>query len=137
MVDSSIRALGEVNLRVGNLKEMRRFYVEVLGLKPIYESEKHVFLKVAAGYRGHTQVVALFNYKFDRGGRRPDIKRTTLHHIAFSIPLKEFRTEKRRLRKLGLGISEERHREVHWRSMYFHDPEGNRVELVSYDEGVA
>jgi catechol-2,3-dioxygenase len=136
VVQSRIKALGEVNLRVRDLKEMTRFYVGVLGLKPIYESEKHLFLKIADGYEGHTQVIALFNYKYDGGKVRPDTKRTTLHHIAFSLQLKDFTSEKRRLERLGLNVTEEEHKEVHWRSMYFHDPEGNQVEFVSYDKRV-
>jgi len=133
---SSIRALGEVNLRVRDLKTMTRFYVDVLGLKPIYQSDKHVFLKVADGFEGHTQVVALFNYKFDGGKAMPQIKKTTLHHVAFNIALKDYAPEKARLAGLGLQISEELHPEVHWRSMYFHDPEGNQIEFVSYDKSV-
>jgi len=112
---------------------MTRFYVDVLGLKPIYKSKKHVFLKVAEGFQGHTQVVALFNYKHDRNKTPPDSRRSTLHHIAFEIPLRSLATEKRRLRNAGLEISEEEHPQVHWRSIYFDDPEGNQIEFVSYD----
>jgi catechol-2,3-dioxygenase len=43
---SNIRSLAEVNVRVGDLKKMTKFYVDVLGLKPVYKSSKHVFLKV-------------------------------------------------------------------------------------------
>jgi catechol-2,3-dioxygenase len=41
---SSIKGLGEVNLRVKDLEKMTGFYIDVLGLKPIYESKRHVFL---------------------------------------------------------------------------------------------
>ena len=57
---------------------MLKFYVGVPGLKPMYESEKHVFLKVADGYGGHTQVVALFDARHDGNKTIPDVKRTTL-----------------------------------------------------------
>jgi catechol-2,3-dioxygenase len=136
VVSSSIKALGEVNLRASNLAKMTRFYVDVLGLKPIFESEKHVFLKVAEGYEGHPQVVALFNHKEGGDGGKPNVRKTTLHHIAFSISLEDFAKEKKRLRGLGLKINEEHHREPHWRSMYFNDPDGNQVELVCYDSSV-
>jgi catechol-2,3-dioxygenase len=49
LAPSKIKALGEVNLRVKNLKERTGFYVEVLGLEVIHKSEKHVFLKVTDG----------------------------------------------------------------------------------------
>jgi len=137
MARSAIRGLGEVNLWVKDLAEMRRFYVDVLGLTPIHESGRHIFLKVADGYEGHPQVVALFNSKFHGVRVKPDIRKTTLNHVAFSVRLKEFAAEKRRLKKLGLDVSEELHREPHWRSMYFHDPEGNQIELVAFDKSVA
>lgn len=133
---SAIRGLGEVNLWVEDLAEMRRFYVDVLGLSPIHESARHIFLKVADGYEGHPQIVALFNSKFHGVRVKPDIKRTTLNHVAFSVRLKEFAAEKKRLKKLGLDVSEELHRKPHWRSMYFHDPEGNQIELVAFDRSI-
>ena len=137
MFKGTIKALGEINLRVRNLRRMTKFYTDVLGLKPIYESDKHVFLRVAKGFEGHTQVVALFNYRYEGGKKSaPQIARTTLDHIAFNIRLRDFKSEKKRLQKLGLDIREELHPEVHWRSMYFHDPEGNTIELVSYDKRV-
>lgn len=137
MSKSTIKALGEVNLRVRNLKRMIKFYTSVLGLKTIYRSNKHVFLKVCNGYGGHTQVVALFNYRYDGEWKEsPKIAATTLEHTAFNIRLKDFKSEKVRLEKIGLEVSEELHPEVHWRSMYFHDPEGNKIEFVSFDKSV-
>ena len=136
MVRTAIKGLGEVNIRVRDLVRMKRFYVEVLGLKPIYQSRRHVFLKVADGFRGHTQVVALFNYRAEGDRYAPDVRRSSLHHFAFEIPLRRFAAEKNRLEKLGLEVTEVEHGWVHWRSMYFDDPEGNEVELVSYDKRV-
>jgi len=136
MSKSTIKALGEVNLRVKNLKEMTEFYTKVLGLQTIYKSKKHVFLKVANGYAGHTQVVALFNYRYGGNKRAPEIASTTLEHIAFNIDLRDFELEKKRLERYGLEVTVELHPEVHWRSMYFEDPEGNKIELVAYDKNV-
>lgn len=108
MFKGTIKALGEVNLRVRNLRRMTKFYTDVLGLKPIYESDKHVFLRVANGFEGHTQVVALFNYRYEGGKKSaPQIARTTLDHISFNIRLRDFESEKKRLQKLGLDIREE------------------------------
>jgi len=116
---------------------MKRFYIDVLGLKPIYQSQKHVFLRIANGFQGHTQVLALFDYRHDNGKNAPDSSRSTLHHLAFEIPLKTFAAERRRLEAAGLEVTEVEHREIHWRSMYFDDPEGNQVELVCYDKHAA
>ena len=136
MTKSSIRGLGEVNLWAKDIARMREFYVDVLGLTPIHESKRHIFLKVADGYEGHPQVVALFNSRFAGVRVKPDITRTTLNHLAFEIPLAEFSHERRRLRRMGLDIDEELHREPHWRSLYFNDPEGNQIEFVAYDRSV-
>lgn len=58
---STIKALGEVNLRVRNLEKMTKFYTNVLGLKKIYKSNKHVFLRVANGYGGLTHRSSLYS----------------------------------------------------------------------------
>jgi len=34
---------------------------------------------------------------------------------------------------LGLAVETKDHKRVRWRSLYFHDPEGNEVELVCFD----
>jgi len=136
MAKSAIRGLGEVNLWVKDVEEMRRFYVDVLGLTPIHESRIHIFLKVADGYEGHPQVVALFDSKFEGVDVKPDIRRSTLNHVAFEIPLRSYELEKRRLKKAGVRVNEQLHRAAHWRSIYFHDPDGNQVELVAFDKNL-
>ena len=69
-----------------------------------------------------------------RSGLRPE--HTIVDHIAFTIALGDFDSEKRRLESLGLEVEVENHDWVKWRSLYFHDPEGNQVELVCYDESL-
>src|SRR5208282_6939590 len=34
-------------------------------------------------------------------------------------------------------LRSKKHEWVNWRSLYFHDPEGNQVELVCYDENLS
>ncbi len=58
---------------------------------------------------------------------------TTVDHLAFTIALDDYDVEKRRLEALGLTVDVQNHDWVKWRSPYFHDPEGNNVELVCYD----
>jgi catechol-2,3-dioxygenase len=131
----AVKGLGEVNLWVEDLDKMTSFYERTLGLEPIFKNRRHVFLKVADGYGGHPQAVALFNSRYD-GRAPPDVRRTSLNHLAFSIDKEDFQTEKKRLESSGLNVRVELHKQPHWRSMYFNDPEGNQVELVAYDEGV-
>jgi catechol 2,3-dioxygenase-like lactoylglutathione lyase family enzyme len=126
-----VQALGEVALRVSDLARMRRFYVEVLGLDVLGESAEGVLFRIAPGYGGHTQVLALF----DRGVPL-SAAQTTLDHLAFTIDRANFEAERRRLEALGLELELRTHAWVHWRSLYFRDPEGNEVELVCYDPAV-
>jgi len=130
---STIRALGEINLWVKDYSNTPRFYENVLGLRPVFKNEKHVFLKAAEGYGGHPQTVGLFNSGYNEKGP-PDVERTTLYHLAFIIDPKDFEKEKTRLEDQGIKVNVELHREAHWRSMYFLDPEGNQLEFVAYDK---
>ncbi|HEY3108083.1 MAG TPA: 4a-hydroxytetrahydrobiopterin dehydratase [Chloroflexota bacterium] len=127
-----IAALGEIALRVADLEAMHRFYERAIGLEPLRRFEGISFFRIAAGYGGHTQVLALF----DRGDR-PAAARgaggTTLDHLAFAIPLAAYESERARLEGLGLSVRMAEHAWVHWRSLYVDDPEGNLVELVCYD----
>ena len=66
-----------------------------------------------------------------------DQERTTVDHIAFTIGLPDYDSERKRLETLGLNVETKEHEWVKWRSLYFHDPEGNRVELVCYDENLS
>jgi len=125
---SVVKALGEVALRVNDLLLMKRFYQEVLGFQVLGEFASAALLKIADGYGGHTQVLGLFDRSVRVG---PD--HTTVDHIAFTIALGDFDSERKRLESLGLEVNVENHSWVKWRSLYFHDPEGNQVELVCYD----
>jgi catechol-2,3-dioxygenase len=128
---SAVKALGEVALRVNNLEQMKRFYQEVLGFEVLGESPAAALLKIAPGYAGHTQVLGLFDRSVS-----VDQERTTVDHIAFAIGLPDYDSEKKRLETLGLNVETTEHEWIKWRSLYFHDPEGNQVELVCYDENI-
>ncbi len=128
---SAVKTLGEVALRVNDLQQMKRFYEDVLGLEVLGEFPTAVLLKIAEGYGGHTQVLGLFDRSVPVGPER-----TTVDHIAFTIELRDYEAERRRLEALGLKVDMKDHNWVKWRSLYFHDPEGNQVELVCYDDGL-
>ena len=128
---SAVKSLGEVALRVNDLLLMKRFYSSVLGLEILGEFDRAVFFKIAKGYGGHTQVLALFDRSVQVGPER-----STVDHFAFTIALDDYDGERKRLESLGLEVEVESHPWVQWRSLYFNDPEGNQVELVCYDESV-
>jgi catechol 2,3-dioxygenase-like lactoylglutathione lyase family enzyme len=136
---TSIRALGEIALRVKDLDAMQRFYEEVIGLELMRRFPDSAFFRIASGFGGHTQILALFDRseRIARGDRAtPATDTSTIDHIAFAIPLDEFTEELERLRALGLQVTTAEHAWVRWRSLYVKDPEGNNVELVCFDEHV-
>ena len=126
-----IKGLGEVSIRVKDLDAMHKFYEEVVGLEVLRREESFVFFKVAEGYGGHTQNLALFE-----ASEELNQESTTLHHIALNILLEDYDSEKSRLESLGLKVNATVHEWLHVRSLYFHDPEGNSLEFVCYDESV-
>ena len=136
MQQRAVKALGEIALRVKNLDLMQRFYEEDIGLELMKRFPHAVFFKIAEGYGGHTQILALFGRSRETGYRGVEPEKSTVDHLAFTIELKAFAGEKKRLEQLGLNVKTANHAWVHWRSLYVTDPEGNIVELVCYDESV-
>ncbi len=128
-----VKGLGEVSIRVKDLDAMHKFYEEVVGLEALRRDESFVFFKVAEGYGGHTQNLALFD---TTNPLELSPEGTTLHHIALNIALEDFETEKMRLEGLGMKVNATVHEWLHVRSLYFADPEGNSLEFVAYDETV-
>lgn len=139
--EKTIKAIGEVVLRVRDMNVMREFYENVLGLEIIGEFEKMIFFQIAPSYGGHTQVLALFDESLPPDHRSRHFtainsQRTSLHHIAFVIDQVDYMSEMDRLQGLGLEVETMEHKWMHWRSLYVLDPEENLVELVCYDESV-
>ena len=130
--DRRVKGLGEVSIRVRDLDAMHKFYEEVIGLEVLRRDESFVFFKVAEGYGGHTQNLALFEAKSEQ----LNYEGSTLHHIALNVALEDFESEKVRFEGLGLKVNATVHEWLHVRSLYFYDPEGNHLEFVAYDETV-
>jgi len=66
---TAVRGLGEIALRVNNLDAMQKFYEEVIGLPLMTRFPNVAFFKIADGYGGHTQVLALFDRSESPGYR--------------------------------------------------------------------
>jgi len=133
--------LGETVLRVKDLERVKRFYTDVIGLDVLREFDGIAFLKVSEGYGGHTQIIGLFHESlsvpFPKDAREPvHLEATSLHHFALEIDKHDFDAELARLRQLGIEATTVEHRWCRWRSLYVHDPEGNILELVCYDEAI-
>ena len=100
----SVRGLGEIAFRVNNLDAMQKFYEEVIALPLMTRVSNCAFFKIAQGYGGHTQVLALFDRSQSPGYRGTDAATSTIDHIAFEIPLADFADELTRLKGLGLQV---------------------------------
>jgi catechol-2,3-dioxygenase len=140
-MNQRVRGLGETVLRVHDLECIKRFYTELIGLDVLREFEGIVFLKVADGYGGHTQILGLFHESlpvpFPKDPRvSVHLEATSLHHFALEVDKHDFDGELARLRGLGLEVTTTEHRWCRWRSLYVRDPEGNILELVCYDESI-
>jgi len=136
MTNGKIKALGEIALRVNNLDAMQGFYQDIIGLELMRRFPDSAFFKIADGYGGHTQILALFDRRKQSDYSGLSAARTTVDHLAFTIAREDFDYERARLEALGCKLTFANHDWVHWRSLYVHDPEGNNVELVCYDPTV-
>jgi catechol-2,3-dioxygenase len=111
-----IKALGELALRVTGLDTMQRFYEDIVGLEFMRRTDNATFFKIADGYGGHTQVLALFDRSSSPGYRGLDAATSTVDHFAFETALADYESEKARLESLGLTVTTAEHAWVHWRS---------------------
>jgi len=116
------RKLGHVVLNVRDAERSKDFYTRTLGLKVAYESPGAVFLSF--GVQHHD--LALFQLAT---GEAPGEAQPGLHHVAWQLgSFKELQDAHRELRALGISVESTVEHNV-TRSVYFPDPDGNRVEL--------
>src|ERR1700680_2225024 len=106
---ASVRGLGEIALRVNNLDAMQKFYEEVVRLPLMARDTTCAFFKIAEGYGGHTQVLALFDRSQTPGYSGTDAATSTIDHIAFEIPLAILR-EKEKIAGFGASSRDRRPR---------------------------
>ncbi|MGB5461544.1 MAG: VOC family protein [Eudoraea sp.] len=140
MINNKVKGLGEIILRVKDMELMKKFYNQTIGLELINESENYTFFKIAVGYRGHNQTLALFdksnlnafNEKFK------DIKTvsSTLHHFALEIDKKDYENILNFFKKNNIEYVTEIFEWIKWKSIFIKDPESNIVEFVCYDSEI-
>lgn len=141
-----VRALGEIAIRCDDLARMAAFYGDVLGLERMEGSAAPgiVFFRIAEGFGGHTQILALFEKTATgRPGLHPTGlyapetgAKSSLHHIALTMPYSEQDAAMAWYDSLGKTYRVEHFGWVGWRGIFTEDPEGNTVELVAFDESL-
>ncbi len=137
------RALGEIAIRCANMGAMVEFYENVIGLKRLNGGHNSAitFFRIAEGFGGHTQILALFDHRAaPRPGLHPVSESrpvtgggSSLHHIALSLPFEEQEAVMRWYDSLEQPYRVEQFGWIGWRGIFTEDPEGNTVELVAFD----
>ena len=118
------RKLGHVVLKVRDAKKSRDFYTKALGLKVAHENLERgaVFLSFGAEH----DELALFQLA---SGDTSAAEQPGMHHMAWQLgSFEELQAAYRELVELGIPVESTVEHNV-TRSVYFPDPDGNRVEL--------
>lgn len=118
------RKLGHVVLKVRDAARSRDFYVRTLGLKVAHEDLDRGAVFLSFGREHHD--LALFQLA---SGSAPEETQPGLHHMAWQLgSFEELREAYRELKAMGVPVEATIEHNV-TRSVYFPDPDGNRVEL--------
>jgi len=118
----------ETGIYVDDLERAEDFYREVLGLPLIArEAGRHVFFRV-----GDRDVLLIFLARASlRGDVLPAHGCSGPGHFALGVPAGSLSAWRQRLEQAGVAIE----KEVQWprggTSLYFRDPAGNSVELLT------
>jgi catechol 2,3-dioxygenase-like lactoylglutathione lyase family enzyme len=112
-----VNGIDHLVLHVGDVARAKKFYTELLGLTVYRENDDQVFLH--AGPQG----VALFKKR----GDAPLTAGNDLNHLALNVETGSYETLKAELEKHGVEVSG---RPGDDRCIYFHDPDGHRLQLM-------
>ena len=124
-----LEELDHIAITVADLTRSVAWYRDVLGLEPRHQDVwGNVPTFMCAGSTG----LALFPAETAKPAPKPDTARTlVMRHFAFRANRKNFEAAQQRLRELGADFKFQDHEIAH--SIYFHDPDGHRVEITTYD----
>ncbi len=123
------RKLGHLVLKVRDAGKSKDFYTRTLGLKVAHEDLAQGTVFLSFGREHHE--LALFQLAT---GEAPDATQPGLHHMAWQLgawqlgSFEELRAAHRELKAMGVPVEATIEHNV-TRSIYFPDPDGNRVEL--------
>lgn len=123
-----IQTVVETALYASDLVAMKTFYATVLGLPVVVEDlPRHVFLRVGSG-----NMLLLFNpVETLKGDGFPDHGSTGTGHVALGVAEVELPAWRAHLAEHGVGIEKEYPWPQGGHSLYFRDPAGNSIELIT------
>jgi len=118
----------ETGIYVEDLEQAEAFYRDVLGLPVLFkEVGRHVFFQV-----GDRNVLLIFKPETTRKGDiLPAHGATGPSHFALGVPADALDAWRSRLARHGVALEKEMHWPGGGSSIYFRDPAGNSVELIT------
>ena len=120
-----VQGIDHVGLAVKDVRKSVEWYRELFGLERLYEDVWGDF----PGVVGIGETSVAFFPTDD-----PDVPLPAglpIHHLAFRVDRVNFNAAQETLRKNGLTFEFQDHKIVH--SIYFYDPDGNLIELTTYE----
>ena len=126
-----LREIDHLVLRVVNLDAMLRFYGDVLGCRIERRQDGIGLVQLRAG-RSLLDLVPVDGPLGRAGGAAPGAQGRNLDHFCFRVEPFDRVAFVRKLAPFGLSVGETVERygaEGNGPSVYFHDPEGNQIEL--------
>jgi glyoxylase I family protein len=124
-----VRGVDHVAISVKDLEVSRKFYEDVLGLKvsPREYQKPGVEYFLDCG----TSLIGLI--QGDPKGDKHLLQDAGLggNHFSFRVETKEFDKAAEEIRSRGITVTYEKKRERSW-SLYFLDPDGNKLEITAW-----
>ena len=124
----AVNGILETSLYVQNVAQSLKFYQRVLGFELIAASDEKVTdqTRLCALRAGDRDVLLLF-----KKGGTPDTDATGSIHVAFGIARSDLTAWEQWLCREGVAIEERKTWKYGGQALYFRDPDGNLLEVVT------
>jgi catechol 2,3-dioxygenase-like lactoylglutathione lyase family enzyme len=123
-----LEGIDHVALGVRDIERSAQFYIDVLGLEPLYAGMWNgVPTFIGKGNTG----IALFPADADAKPPSSSHRELRMLHLAFRADRENFLAAQRELEKRGIAFEFEDHEISH--SIYFRDPDGHLLEITTYE----
>lgn len=124
-----LERMGHLSLRVSDLDASEKFYIEILGMRPVWRSEGEIaFLECGNDDLALIQIPKEEVQAFRRRAQSSQ----SLHHFGFRVRSKDGvdqLAEEVKTRGIVIDDGPRDHRDGS-RSFYFRDPDGNHVQIL-------